>query len=77
MEKKDFYVGQKIRLPQEDYDYHLECYADILDEYAEVTSLENLESHGIVHFKIKVLSGMKGTMHSGIDYKNVKLYESS
>ena len=73
MNKGDFYIGQKIKLPQEYYDYHLECYGHILDEYAEITSLENLKSHNIVHYKIKVLESMSHILHSGIDYKKVRL----
>lgn len=77
MNKEDFYIGQKIKLPQEDYDYHLECYGEVLDEYAVVTSLEKLESHDIVHYKIQVIGEMWCMIHSGIDYKNVKPYEPS
>lgn len=77
MNKEDFYIGQKIRLPQEDYDYSWECYGDRLDEYAVVTSLESLETHDIVHFKIQVVNGMQCRLHSGIDYKKVKPYENN
>ena len=77
MNKEDFYIGQKIKLPQESYDYSWECYGDILDEYAVVTSLESLEFHGIVHYEIRVVNGMWCMICSGIDYKNVKPYEPS
>jgi hypothetical protein len=77
MNKEDFYIGQKIKLPQEDYDYHLECYGEVLDEYAVVTSLEKLETHNIVHYKIQVIGEMWCMIHSGIDYKKVKSYEPS
>jgi hypothetical protein len=77
MNKGDFYIGQKIKLPQEYYDYHLECYGHILDEYAVVTSLKKLESHDIVHYEIREIDEMWCMIHSGIDYKNVKPYEPS
>lgn len=75
MNKEELYIGQKIKLPQESYDYSLECYGDILDDYAEITSLENLESHDIVHYKIKVLNPLGETIHSGINYNEIKKYE--
>ena len=73
MNKEDFYVGQKIKLPQDYYDYHIECHGLELIEYAEVTSLESLHKNGIIHFKID-LKGI-GRIHSGMHYTEIQKYE--
>lgn len=75
MNKEDFYVGQKIKLPQESYDFSWECYGDRLAEYAVVSSLSSLNEHGIVHYKIKVLGEFGGTIHSGLHYTEIQKYE--
>ena len=75
MNKEDFYVGQKIKLPQDRYDYSWECYGDRLADYATVTSLESLDEYGIVHYEIKVLGEFGGTIHSGLHYTEIQKYE--
>ena len=73
MERKDFYIGQKIKLPQDAYDYHLECCGQVLEEYAEVTSLH--ETLDIVHYKIDIKGGFGGRLHSGIKFAQAKEYK--
>jgi hypothetical protein len=77
MNKKDFYIGQKVLLPKEYYTYHLEDYGSILQEYATVTSLEKLNTDNLVHYEIEVMNGMVpgSTIHSGVDYRLLKEYE--
>ena len=75
MNKEDFYVGQKIKLPQESYDYSWKCYGDRLADYATVCSLESLDECGIVHYEIEVLGNFVSTIHSGIHYTEIQKYE--
>ena len=75
MNKEDFYIGQKIKLPQDSYEYSWECYRDRLAEYATVSSLESLHNWGIVHYEIEVLGEFSSTIHSGIHYSEIQKYE--
>lgn len=73
MNKEDFYVGMKIKLPQDYYDYQKECCGLELADYAEVTSLESINKNGIVHFKIDFQD--MGCIHSGMNYTEIQKYE--
>ena len=76
MNIEDFYIGQKIKLPEAVHKLHFELYGEKLEEFATVTSLESIQTLGIVHYAIRIVSGtcMLGTIHSGELYNLLTKY---